>query len=65
MFHLIDRIVAADDETVKRLGEDARKRAQGGTGQYALNQELIADACDRELMLRKAKREREGGVIND
>lgn len=54
MFHLIDRIVAADNDTLKLLAKDARKRAQYGTGkQYCLNQELIADACERELELRK------------
>ncbi|AYP68386.1 hypothetical protein HWB91_gp16 [Bacillus phage vB_BboS-125] len=61
MFHWIDRIVAADEETLKRLAADARNRAKYGTGgQYKMDQELIAEACEREIEIRK-----KGAAAND
>lgn len=53
MFHMIDHIIKASDETLRLLAKDARRRAETGVGgQYKLNQELIAEAAERELELR-------------
>lgn len=63
MFHYIDRIVRASDETLVRLAADARHRAETSDSfQYRLNQGLIANACERELKLRKANKEGGAGV---
>jgi hypothetical protein len=53
MFHYIDHIVKASDEALVKLAQDARRRAKNGTLNYQINQELIAEACELELELRK------------